>query len=129
PYKLVFMAGVFVGSLGAVMDVAITMSASIFELYEKDNKISIKALKKSANDIGKDIMGTMTNILFFAYLSGSIPIMILYLINGYPLFFSILINLLLEITLTIDVGFYIVFTILICIYFFLYFLMIKKYKF
>src|SRR5699024_5314188 len=74
PYKLVFMAGVFVGSLGAVMDVAITMSASIFELYEKDNKISIKALKKSANDIGKDIMGTMTNILFFAYLSGSIPI-------------------------------------------------------
>src|SRR5699024_915068 len=93
PYKLVFMAGVFVGSLGAVMDVAITMSGSIFELYEKDNKISIKVLKKSANDIGKDIMGTMTTILFFAYLSGSIQIMVLYLKNGSRLFFSISMNL------------------------------------
>src|SRR5690625_7032632 len=98
------MAGVVVVSLVAVMDVAITMSASIFELYEKDNKISIKALKKSANDIGKDIMGTMTNILFFAYLSGSIPIMILYLKNGSPLFFSISMNLSLEIARALAGG-------------------------
>ena len=36
PYRMVFMAGLFVGSLGAVMDVAITMSSSIFGLYEKN---------------------------------------------------------------------------------------------
>ena len=30
PYRMVFMAGLFIGSLGAVMDVAITMSSSIF---------------------------------------------------------------------------------------------------
>lgn len=128
PYKLVFMAGVFVGSLGAVMDVAITMSASIFELYEKDNKISIKALKKSANDIGKDIMGTMTNILFFAYLSGSIPIMILYLKNGSPLFFSISMNLSLEIARALAGGIGIVLTIPIGLYVSLFFLKRKKAK-
>ena len=45
PYRMVFMAGLFVGALGAVMDVAITMSSSLFGLYEKNNDISIKALK------------------------------------------------------------------------------------
>src|SRR5690625_7166385 len=105
PYKLVFMAGVFVGSLGAVMDVAITMSASIFELYEKDNKISIKALKKSANDIGKDIMGTMTNILFFAYFSGSILIMILYFKISSKLFFIFLFYISIDIARTLAVDF------------------------
>ncbi len=128
PYKLVFMAGVFVGSLGAVMDVAITMSASIFELYEKDNNISVKTLKKSAMDIGKDIMGTMTNILFFAYLSGTIPIMILYLKNGSPLFFTISMNFSLEIARALAGGIGIVLTIPIGLYVSLFFLNRKKAK-
>ena len=67
------------------MDVAITMSTSIFGLYEKNNDIPVKALKTSGMEIGKDIMGTMTNILFFAYISGSIPMLILYFKNASPL--------------------------------------------
>src|SRR5690625_4289934 len=96
PYRLVFLAGLFIGSLGAVMDVAITMSSAIFELYEKDHHVSVKALKTSALDIGKDIMGTMTNILFFAYISGSMPMLILYLKNYSPLGFTLSMNLSLE---------------------------------
>lgn len=117
PYKLVFIAGLFIGSLGAVMDVAITMSSSIFELWEKNNGISTKALKTSGLDIGKDITGTMTSILFFAYISGSIPMLILYLKNASPLGFTLSINLSLElaralaggigIVLTIPIGLYI----------------------
>ena len=38
PYRMVFMAGLFIGSLGAVMDVAITMSSSLFGLYEKNQR-------------------------------------------------------------------------------------------
>ncbi|WP_071461099.1 YibE/F family protein [Bacillus massilinigeriensis] len=116
-YKTVFLAGLFIGSLGAVMDVAITMSSSIFGLYEEKPDISIKALKASGMEIGKDIMGTMTNILFFAYVSGSIPILVLYLKNGTPLFYTLSMNLSLElaralaggigIVLTIPIGLYI----------------------
>lgn len=47
PYQLVFLAGLFVETLGAVMDVAITMSSSIFELHEKNNAISLNELKSS----------------------------------------------------------------------------------
>ena len=102
PYKTVFMAGLFIGSLGAVMDVAITMSSSIFGLYEKDNNISVKALIKSGMEIGKDIMGTMTNILFFAYVSGSIPTLILYFKNASPFGYTLSLNLSLELATCIS---------------------------
>lgn len=126
PYRLVFMAGLFIGSLGAVMDVAITMSASIFELYEKDRNISIKALKKSGLDIGTDIMGTMTNILFFAYISGSIPMLLLSFKNYSALGFTLSMNLSLEIARALAGGIGIVLTIPIGLYISIYFVNRKR---
>ncbi len=126
PYKLVFIAGLFIGSLGAVMDVAITMSSSIFELWEKDNNISMKALKTSGLDIGKDIMGTMTSILFFAYISGSIPMLILYLKNFSPLGFTLSMNLSLELTRALAGGIGIVLTIPIGLYISMFFVKRKR---
>ncbi len=126
PYQMVFMAGVFIGSLGAVMDVAITMSSSIFGLYEQNNNISIKALKTSGLDIGKDIMGTMTNILFFAYISGSIPILILYLKNASPLGFTLSMNLSLELARALAGGIGIVLTIPIGLYTTIFFVNRKR---
>lgn len=116
PYQMVFLAGLFIGSLGAVMDVAITMASSIFGLYEKNNHIPVKALKTSGLEIGKDIMGTMTNILFFAYISGSIPMLILYLKNASPLGFTLSINLSLELARALAGGIGIVITIPIGLY-------------
>ena len=126
PYKVVFMAGIFIGSLGAVMDVAITMSSSIFGLYEKNNDISVKALKTSGMDIGKDIMGTMTNILFFAYISGSIPMLILYLKNASPWMFTLSMNLSLEIARALAGGIGIVLTIPIGLYISIFFINRKR---
>lgn len=126
PYKLVFMAGLFIGSLGAVMDVAITMSASIFELFEKDNNISVKALKVSGLDIGKDIMGTMTNILFFAYISGSMPMILLYFKNYSSVGFTLSMNLSLELARALAGGIGIVLTIPIGLYISILFVNRKK---
>src|SRR5690625_3725267 len=128
PYKIVFLAGLFIGSLGAVMDVAISISSALFELYHKNNAISYKALKASGLDIGKDIMGTMTNILFFAYLSGSIPTLILYLRNYSQLGFTLSINLSLELARALAGGIGIVITIPIGLYTTLYFIHRKRVK-
>lgn len=128
PYRTVFMAGLFIGSLGAVMDVAITMSSSIFELYEKNNDIPEKALKKSGLDIGKDIMGTMTNILFFAYISGSIPVLILYLKNAVPLSYTFSTNLSLELARALSGGIGIVLAIPIGLYTSIFFVNRKREK-
>ncbi len=116
PYHMVFMAGLFVGSLGAIMDVAITISSSLFGLYEKDHDISITALKSSGMEIGKDVMGTLTNVLFFVYISGSIPMIILYLKNASLLDFTLSMNLSLELARALAGGIGIVITIPIGIY-------------
>lgn len=116
PYQMVFMAGLFVGSLGAVMDIAITMSASIFEIYEKNPDVTSKALQKSGMEIGKDVMGTMTSILFFVYISGSLPMLILYLKNAAPLGFTLSMNLSLELARALAGGIGIVLTIPIGLY-------------
>lgn len=128
PYQMVFMAGLFLGSLGAVMDVAITMSSSIFGLYEQNHNIAVKALKKSGMEIGKDIMGTMTNILFFAYISGSIPMLILYLKNHSPLRYTLSMNLSLELARALAGGIGIVITIPIGLFITIYFINRKRAK-
>jgi len=126
PYRLIFLAGLFIGSLGAVMDVAISLSSATFELYNKNNDISVKALKASGMEIGKDIMGTMTNILFFAYISGSIPMLILYLKNYSPLGFTLSINLSLELARALAGGIGIVLTIPIGLYTSIFFIKRKR---
>ena len=128
PYQLIFMAGLIVGSLGAVMDVAITMASSVFELYEKDTSITNQALKTSALDIGKDIMGTMTSILFFAYVSGSMPMLILYLKNGTALNFALSLNLSLELARALAGGIGIVLAIPIGLYVSIFFVNRKRAK-
>ncbi|PWU69852.1 YibE/F family protein [Gracilibacillus dipsosauri] len=126
--QIIFMGGLLIGSLGAVMDVAITMSSSIFELFEKNNEIKLSILKKSGLEIGKDIMGTMTNILFFAYVSGTIPALLLYFKNASPLGFTLSMNLSVELARALAGGIGIVLTIPITLYISIFFIKRKQAK-
>ena len=126
PFKPVFLAGLLIGSLGAVMDVAITMSSSVFEMYENNNAIDNKTLKKSGLHIGRDIMGTMSNILFFAYISGSIPMLLLFLKNGSLWGFTLSLNLSLELARALAGGIGIVLTIPIGLYISIFFVNRKR---
>ncbi|MFB1049833.1 YibE/F family protein [Paraliobacillus sp. JSM ZJ581] len=128
PPQAIFMAGVLVGALGAVMDIGVSMASSLFSLYEKNNDISIKDLRESGIEIGKDIMGTMTNILFFAYVSGTIPSLLLYLMNDASLGFTLSMNLSLELTRALAGGIGIVLTIPIGLYVTILFIRWKQVK-
>ena len=85
--KEVIPAGVIIGSLGAVMDVAVSIASSINELHETDPNISKKSMFKSAINIGNDIIGTMINTLVLAYIASAIFTLLLIYIqaNEYPL--------------------------------------------
>lgn len=85
--KELIPAAVIIGSLGAVMDVAVSITSSINEIYETNSSITKKALFKSAINIGKDIIGTMINTLILAYIASSITTLLLIYIqaNEYPL--------------------------------------------
>ena len=98
PIEDIILPELLIGSTGAIMDVAITISSSISELIQKDNNISVKNLKKSAREIGKDIMSTMSNVLFFTYLCSGLPIFVLALRNGFSMYNYISSNFTLELT-------------------------------
>jgi len=82
PYEGIFLAEIILGGLGAIMDISISLSSSLNELIEKDHKITIKTLKTSGFAIGKDIMSTMINVLFFTYICSVIPNLTIYFRNG-----------------------------------------------
>lgn len=116
PHQQIFMAEILVGALGAVMDVAITLTSSMYELYERNKAISLKALTAAGRKIGGDIMGAMTNILLFAYVSGTIPMILLYLKNNSPLIYTFSVNLSLELARALTGSIGIVLTIPITLY-------------
>lgn len=86
PPKKVFLTTILIGTLGAVMDIAITITSSLHEIKVTQPFSNTKSLRASGYEIGKDIIGPMTNILLFAYLSSAMPIIILYLANHSPIF-------------------------------------------
>lgn len=81
----IFLSGVIIGCLGAVMDVSITINSAVNEIVNSTKDITVKQLVKSIREIGHDIMGTMINVLMFSYIGGSLFIVILKIINGYNL--------------------------------------------
>ncbi|MCT4597423.1 MAG: YibE/F family protein [Vallitalea sp.] len=81
-FKGILFASILLGTLGAVMDVCMSISSSITELKENNPLISIGQLFKSGMNIGKDVMGTMSNTLILAYAGTSMCLMLLFMVNN-----------------------------------------------
>jgi len=81
-YRSIFLAGLLIGGLGAIMDIAVTVTSSLFELNASNPHVTTIELIKSGRAIGKDIMGTMVNVMFFTFIGGSLPIILLSGRNG-----------------------------------------------
>lgn len=80
--EVLFTCGILLGSLGAIMDVAVSVTSGVAEILEKEPEISNEFLSRSVRQIGYDVMGTMINVLFYTYLAGRIPIYLAQLANG-----------------------------------------------
>ncbi|WP_019553406.1 YibE/F family protein [Propionispira raffinosivorans] len=76
-FQGILFAGMVIGALGAVMDVAISISSSIHEVKQHSNEIHFKPLFKAGMNIGRDVMGTMSNTLILAYVGSSLPLILL----------------------------------------------------
>ena len=65
-------SGILISALGAVMDVAMSISSTIEEIHCQNSELTIKELFQSGMNVGKDMMGTMSNTLILAFAGGSI---------------------------------------------------------
>ena len=69
-------AGVIVSALGAVMDVAMSISSALQELTRVNPDLSSKDLFGSGMNIGRDMVGTMTNTLILAILGSGLTLVV-----------------------------------------------------
>ena len=88
--KDVLFAGVLIASLGAIMDVGMSIVSALYEVYRHNTSLSARELFKSGIEIGKDMIGTMTNTLILAF-TGSAFITLLVFIS-YKVQFNQLLN-------------------------------------
>lgn len=70
--KDLLFTGIIIASLGAVMDIAISIATSINEISKQKENASFNELFSSGMNIGRDMMGTMSNTLILAFLGESI---------------------------------------------------------
>lgn len=76
-YSGLLAAGMLIGALGVIMDVGISIASAIAEVSKADAKMTMKELYSSGMNVGRDIMGTMTNTLILAYTGGALPLLLL----------------------------------------------------
>ena len=70
-------SGLLISSLGAVMDVAMSIGSAIAEIHAQNPAISRTDLFKAGMHVGRDMMGTDSNTLILAFAGGSISMLVL----------------------------------------------------
>lgn len=68
-----FLAQTIIGCLGAVIDVAVTITVASSEVIDKNPHIHINELMKSAKAVADDITGTMISVVLFTNIAAIIP--------------------------------------------------------
>mgnify|MGYP003291724270 FL=1 len=80
----IFMASIFLGSSGAVMDLSVDITSAVHEVVEKKPDIRPWEAVKSGMNVGRAAMGTMTTTLLLAYSGGYIALLMVFMAQGTP---------------------------------------------
>lgn len=78
----IFLAGIYLTSCGAVMDLSMDIAAAMHEVHQKKPNISRRELFVSGLTVGRTVVGTMTTTLLFAYSRGWIFMMMWFVSQG-----------------------------------------------
>ena len=70
-------SGLLISSLGAVMDVAMSVSSSMAEILKQNPELTRKELFKAGIQVGRDMMGTDSNTLILAFAGSSVSTLLL----------------------------------------------------
>jgi len=79
--RAIIFAGVILGAVGAIMDVAMTISSSLWEVQEVGGLSNFRSIVKSGINIGRDILGTMLNTLILAYIGSSLSLILVIVVH------------------------------------------------
>ena len=80
--KGIIFAAITLGAMGAILDIAVDIAASLNEVQRHASKKSMRQTIKSGITIGKDIVGSMSNTLILAYIGSSLSVILLLLVHS-----------------------------------------------
>ncbi len=80
----IFIASIFIASSGAVMDVAVDITAAVNEVVDKKPDISRREAIRSGMTVGRAVIGTMTTTLLLAYSGSYIGLLMVFVAQGTP---------------------------------------------
>lgn len=78
-------SGILIASLGAVMDVSMSVATSLNEIQMNRPDISKREMFQSGINIGRDMIGTMSNTLILAYVGGSLNLIMIFYAYNYQM--------------------------------------------
>ena len=78
----VLFAATMIASLGAVMDVAVSLLSALWEVRLADPDITGRGLWRAGLRMGRDMIGTMSNTLIFAFAGGSLTTLLVLMTYG-----------------------------------------------
>lgn len=79
------LAGIVLGTLGALDDVTVTQASAVWELKAANPAMSVKDLFSSGLKVGRDHIASTVNTLLLAYAGASMPLLLLFALSGQPL--------------------------------------------
>jgi uncharacterized membrane protein len=97
--QAMLFAGVLIASLGAVMDVSMSVSSAVAEVHRADPSLPRRALFRSGLEVARDTSGTMSTTLILAFTGGSLSTLIA--MTAYGIHFNQLLN---SDTLAVEIG-------------------------
>ena len=81
----IFMASIFIGASGAIMDLSVDITSAVHEVVEKRPDLKWWEAARSGMNVGRAAMGTMTTTLLFAYSGGYVALLMVFMAQGTPL--------------------------------------------
>jgi len=80
----IFLAGIFIGASGAVMDLAIDVAAGVGEVIKRRPDLTFAETVASGLAIGRAMTSTMVTTLLMAYAAGYVALLMLFMGQGIP---------------------------------------------
>lgn len=75
--RQILMVSLFLGAVGALIDVAVSICSAVFEGVKESVNLTFSKAYKLGMNVGKDILGSMINTLLIAYIASSFPFLVL----------------------------------------------------
>lgn len=80
-YQGLLFGSILIGALGAIMDIGMSIASAIAEVRKVHPEANFNNLFLSGMNVGRDIMGTMSNTLILAYTGSALPLLLLLIAN------------------------------------------------